>query len=116
MLFAERFNTSKAQFDFQAPENTPFKKPFELVQENGLDKVYPLRSCYINKKGLYGDEPILITDDCFVNAPAHICDTITQVLKDTDAVKLINLGKVGFKFYEYQNKFGDQLGIEWVDL
>lgn len=116
MSFAKRFNTVKAQFDYQAPENTPFAKPTELVQANGIDKVYQLKSCYINKKGLYGNEPVLITDTHFVNAPTHIVETINQILKDEQAVKLINLGKVGFKFYQYQNKFGEQLGIEWVDM
>lgn len=116
MSFAKRFNTVKAQFDYQAPENTPFIKPSELVAKNGIDKVYKLRSCYINKKGLYGNEPVLITDDFFVNAPTHIVETIQQILKDEQAVKLINLEKVGFKFYQYQNKFGEQIGIEWVDI
>lgn len=116
MSFAKKFNTSKAQFDYVAPENTPFIKPSEMVKLNGIDKVYLLKGCYINKKGLYGNEPVLITDTHFVNAPSHISETITSVLKDENAIKLVNLDKVGFKFYLYENKFGTQYGIEWVDL
>lgn len=116
MSFAKRFNTAKARFDYQAPDNTPFAKPLELVEKNGLDHVYPLKACYINKKGLYGNEPVLIIDGNFVNAPAHIAEVVEQVLKDDNAIKLINLGKVGFRFYPYTNKYGDNLGIEWVDL
>ena len=116
MSFAKKFNTAKAQFTFEPNEITPFAKPSELVRTNGIEHVYTLKACYINKKGLYGNEPILITETHFINAPSHLAETISNVLKDENAVKLVNLNKVGFKFYEYENKFGAQLGIEWVDL
>ena len=116
MSFAKKFNTTKAQFTFIPNENTPFVKPADLVGYNGIDAVYTLKGCYINKRGLYGDEPVLITETHFVNAPSHLAETITNVLKDENAVKLVNLNKVGFRFYEYENKYGMQLGIEWVDL
>ena len=116
MSFAKKFNTAKAQFTFEPNENTPFFKPSELVALNGIDMVYPLKGCYLNKKGLYGNEPVLITETHFINAPSHLAETIANVLKDENAVKLVNLNKVGFKFYEYENKYGTQLGIEWIDL
>ena len=116
MSFAKRFNTAKTRFEYQAPDNTPFFKPAELVAKNGIDKVYTLKACYVNKKGLYGNEPVLITEDCFINAPAHIAEVVEQVVKDENSIKLVNLNKVGFKFYEYENKYGQQFGIEWVDL
>ena len=116
MSFAKKFNTAKAQFTFEPNENMSFVKPYELVMINGIDNVYTLKGCYLNKKGLYGNEPVLITETHFVNAPSHLDETITNVLKDENAVKLVNLNKVGFKFYEYENKYGTQLGIEWVDL
>lgn len=116
MSFAKKFNTTKAQFTFIPNENTPFVKPADLVGYNGIDRIYILKGCYINKRGLYGDEPVLISDTFFVNAPIHLCETINNVLKDENSIKLINLNKVGFKFYQYENKFGLQLGIEWVDL
>ena len=116
MSFANRFNTEKTRFEYQAPDNTPFFKPAELVAKNDIDKVYTLKACYVNKKGLYGNEPVLITENEFVNAPSHMAETISQVLKDDNAIKLVNLNKVGFRFYEYENKYGQQFGIEWVDL
>ena len=116
MSFAKKFNTAKAQFTFEPNENTPFVKPSELVQTNGIDTVYTLKGCYLNKKGLYGNEPVLITDTHLVNAPTHFAETVENVLKDANAVKLINAGKVGFKFYQYENRYGVQHGIQWVDL
>ena len=116
MSFAKRFNTAKTRFEYQAPDNTPFFKPVELVVKNGIEKVYTLKGCYVNKKGLYGNEPVLITEHCFINAPAHIAEIVEQVVKDENYINLVNLNKVGFRFYEYENKYGLQFGIEWVDL
>lgn len=116
MSFAKKFNTTKAHFTFVPNENTPFVKPVDLVGQNGINKVYMLKGCYINKKGLYGDEPVLISDTFFVNAPTYLCETINTVLNDEASINLINHNKVGFKFYQYENKFGKQLAIEWVDL
>lgn len=116
MSFAKRFNKVKARFDYKAPENTPFASPSELVEVNGIATVYPLRACYINKKGYYGEEAVLITNSHFVNAPKHVLETVKEILNDEQSIQLINDGKVGFKFYQYKNKFGEQIGIEWVDL
>lgn len=116
MSFAKRFNKVKARFVYKVPEETPFASPSELVELNGIDKVYPLRACYINKKGYYGEEAVLITDTHFVNAPKHILEVAKDILNDEQSIQLINDGKVGFKLYQYVNKFGKQIGIEWVDL
>ena len=116
MSFAKKFNTVKPSFDFKASDDAEYIKPSKLVQLNGLDEVYTLRACYVNKKGLYGAEPVLINDTHLVNAPKHFAETVENILKDENAIKLINLGKVGFKFYEYENRYGTQYGVQWVDL
>ena len=106
MSFAKKFNTARSKFTFEPNENMSFVKPSELVEINGIDNVYTLKGCYLNRNGAYGNEPILITETHFVNAPLHLAETIHSVLKDDNAVKLVNLNKVGFKFYEYENKYG----------
>ena len=116
MSFAKKYNVVKPSFDFKPSDDAEYIKPSELVQLNGIDAAYQLRACYINKKGLYGNEPVLITDAFLVNAPTHFAETVENVLKDANAVKLINTGKVGFKFYEYENRYGKQYGIQWVDM
>ena len=116
MSFAKKYNGVKPSFDFKPSDDAPYIKPSELVQLNGIDAVYPLRACYINKNGTYGNEPVLITETHFINAPTHLAETVENVLKDENAVKLINAGKVGFKFYQYENRYGKQHGIQWVDL
>ena len=116
MSFAKKYNVVRPAFDFKPSDDAQYIKPSELIQLNGIDKVYTLRACYINKKGLYGKEPVLITDTHLVNAPTHYAEAVEHALKDANAVKLINAGKVGFKFYPYDNRYGGQHGIEWVDL
>ena len=116
MSFAKKFNTVKNSFDFKPSDDAPYIKPSELVHLNGLDAVYKLRACYINKKGLYGVEPVLITNTHRINAPTHLAETVEDILKDAGSVELINAGKAGFKFYQYENRYGTQHGVQWVDL
>ncbi len=116
MSFAKLHNTPSAAFTFITPEGFTYEKPVDLVKVNGLDKVYKVNALYINKKGQFGDEPVVITDDCIVNAPAHLVEAVKVILFDEKSVQMINDGKVGFKFYEYKNSKGNQIGLTWVDL
>lgn len=116
MSFANKHNAPAALFNYEIPETHQFAKPSHLVAEYGEDKVHKVKSIYINKKGKFGEEPVIVTDECLVNAPAHMVDAVKEIFQDEDSVNLINTGKVGFKFYEYTNKFGQQHSIVWVDI
>lgn len=116
MSFAKLHNTPSASFNFATPDSFEYRKPSELVAANGTDKVYKVNALYINKKGQFGDEPVIITDECIVNAPSHLSDAVKGILLDDNSVKMINDGKVGFKLYQYENKFGTQYSVSWVDL
>ncbi len=116
MSFANLHNAVIAVFNFDTPEHFTYEKPIDLVKENGLEKVYKVNAIYINKRGKYGDEPVVVTDECIVNAPSHLVDAVKGILVDDKSVQMINDGKVGFKFYEYKNAKGDQIGLTWVDL
>lgn len=115
MSFAKKHNVRPNPFTFTTPENHPYKKPAELVAENGIDAQYKANAFYINKGGKYGDEPVIVTDDFILNAPVHILDTIRDVMDDSESIHLVNNGEVHFKFYEYQNKYGQQFSLTWVD-
>lgn len=116
MSFAKLHNVAIAHFDFETPSDFEYKKPAHLVVEHGVDKVYPVKALYINKKGQYGDEPVIVTDEFILNAPSHLVDSVKGILLDEKSVKMINDGKVGFKFYEYKNSKGNQVGVTWVDI
>lgn len=117
MSFAKRFNTPTANFDFDMKgKDLPFCSLKDLAHANGLDAVYQIKMLYINKKGKHGDSPCIVTPHNIVNAPSHLLDTVIDILNDTPSINIINDGYAGFKLYQYENKFGKQLSIEWVDI
>lgn len=116
MSFAKKHNTKPSPFTFVTPENHPFVKPADLVQQNGIDQTYLLRAMYINKGGQFGDEPVLLTDDFILNAPSHMVEKVSDIIDDGESTQLVNNGEVAFKLYEYSNKYGIQYGVTWVDV
>lgn len=114
--FADKHNVKPSPFTFKTPEMHPFKKPADLVAENGIEKTYIVRAMYVNKGGKFGDEPVIVTDDFILNAPTHILDTVRGVIDDGESTQLVNNGEVAFKLYEYQNKYGQQFSVTWVDV
>lgn len=115
MSFAKKHNAKPNPFPFATPDTHKYAKPAVLVAQNGLDKVYKLNAIYVNKKGKFGDEPVFATDDELVNAPQHMMDMVNDVLNDSESINLIIDGQVFFKFYEYENSKGQQVGITFVD-
>lgn len=113
--FANKHNAKPNPFTFETPESHVYCKPSELVEKNGIDAVYKLNAIYVNKKGAYGDEPVLVTDNELVNAPSSLMESITGILDDSESINLIIDGQVFFKFYEYTNKYGLQHSVAWVD-
>lgn len=116
MSFAKRHNQASAQFDYELQDHHDFMSLADIKGNYGIDEVHAVRMLYINKHGHYGDAPAIVTDDHIVNAPQHLLATVKDVLNDAESVNMINKGLVGFKLYEYENKFGKQLSIEWVDI
>lgn len=117
MSFAKRFNTPTANFTFEMEgKDLPFCDLKTLVAHNGLDVIYQVKMLYINKSGRFGDTPCIVTPHNIVNAPSHLTETVKEILVDTPSINMINDGYVGFKVYAYNNKYGQQYSIEWVDI
>lgn len=111
MSFASKYNKG-SKFDVNT-EGFEFKKLSDLK----LNKVYKVLGFYINKKGKYGDQPVAILEDAFLNLPNHLIDTVSEMLNDSDAIEAINQGKAGLKPVEYQDKDDNtRLSVEWADL
>lgn len=113
---ANVLNKSEPKFTFNIPESHQFVKPAELVETHGVEQVYKVMGMYVNTKGKYGDEPVLILDNCLLNAPAHLLDAVRNILDNEQYIELVNKGRVGVKFYQYKNQYGVQYGVQWVDL
>ena len=119
MSFAERYNKSTPTFTHQLPEKAPFKGLKELYNGEKGENKYTVRGVYINKKGKYGDAPVAISDDFSINLPSHLCDTVTDMLKDNELIDAINNGKFGLEVYEYTPKgYKDKTcySVKWIDL
>ena len=52
----------------------------------------------------------------FLNLPDHMTDTVIKISTNAAAVKAIAQGNVGIRLTKYSNKYGDQVGVEWVDI
>lgn len=90
----------------------------DLFNAHGANHVYPVRALYINTKGKFADSPVIATESEFVNCPAHMTDTVRDIIADDEAIEMINGGAVGFQIYQYENvKYNrDCFGIRFVDI
>lgn len=103
MSFASKRNKDVKKFDIDT-EGFEYYNLDDLYEENGEDYQYILKGFYINKKSKYGDAPVAITLDYFVNLPQHMLDTVKEICADADDVADINNDKVGFKIYSYEDE------------
>ena len=101
-------------------EGFEYKSLGELYEELGEDQEYPIQGLYINKKSEYGDAPVAIGHDFFINLPGHMLDECLEILKSAEDVADIKAGKVGFKIYTYvkELKKGSRTcyGVRWIDI
>lgn len=113
-----RFNSDVAKFVFEPAEDFEFKTLGELYKENGKDAVYTVRGAYINTKGMYGENPVIVCDDCYVSLPKHLTQTVKEIRADKQLVDDVNNGKVGFEIYEYVQKTYKKTcySINWLDI
>ena len=98
-----------------------YKSEFEFIKPSQLkaidpDAVYTVRAMYISNTGLYGPAAIICIDGYRINAPSRMTRIVEDVLDCYRSVDLINEGKVGVTFTEYENKYGRQIGLKWKDL
>lgn len=97
-----------------------YKKLEELYKEAGADHEHQLQGLYINRKSEYGDAPVAITTDCFVNLPQYMLDECAEILKSENDINDIKAGKVGFKVETYEKELNKKkklcYGIRWIDI
>lgn len=117
MTFAKKHNTVGYKFSFEIPNNFEYYDLQQLAKKyKTLDKEYRINAIYINKKGKYGHQAVIVTDNELVNAPLHMTDTFKEILADSDSIGMIESGVAGFKIYAYENAYGKQAGLEFIDL
>lgn len=107
----------RRKFLYVDTEGFEYKKLGDLYKTYGKDEVYVVRALYINDTK-FGKSPLAVSDRCFINLPNHLVGDIEQIINDDELVEQINLGKIGFKIYEYVSRKYNKVcyGIEWVEL
>lgn len=95
---------------------------FEYQSAKDSIGTHKVRGFYINRKNRYGDQPVLITDECFINMPSYMCDTVNDIMGDPETTKEINEGlcmadisllntkngkTTAFRFYSIGSSNGD---------
>lgn len=115
MSFAKSHNKDiEPQFEFIIPDSHDYANLEALFNENP-DQVHTVRAIYINE-GKYGEQPIIATDHALVNAPAHLMRSVRGILATPKSIKAIDQGLAGFKVYTYENKYGTNYSLKWVDV
>lgn len=79
-----------------------FKKIRDIYSER---KTVIVRGFFFTKSKDFGLQPIAILDDCLLNLPTHMKDSISEMLKNEDCVKAIKKGECGLSFREYMTKY-----------
>lgn len=96
--FAKKYNTSSLENLFNINTEGFEYKRLSDYQENDILKV---RGFFISSKSKFGASPVAVTDECFINLPSHLTDTVSEILKDEEAIESINNGKVAIQVYKY---------------
>ena len=100
------------QFEFQAPEHFEYRTLKELTQQGKIN--HNLRALFINTKSRYGDAPVAVTNECYVNLPKHLLDAVQSLMTDDEVVNATNQGEIGFTIREYTNQWGTHYTVEFV--
>lgn len=78
-----------------------------------------LYGVFINKKSKFGDAPVAIIEDCYINLPDHLADVVKEILADPDSIDQIKAGKAGIKVRTYEDETygrGTCYTAEFIDL
>lgn len=140
--FANEFNSTPKRAYMNAAQLLQYNGGYTDVKSDGAPatepvgikslsvsqtEVVPLQGCVqlaINYDGSLGTEYDKETyklsehvgDPIYLNLPGHMGETCVKISQNVAAIRAITDGKVGIRLYEYVNKLGKQVGVEWVDI
>ena len=104
----EDLNNGVRKFDYEMTEKHEYKKLEELYKEN-QEGVYIVRMFYTNKKSMYGENEVVVTDDYIINLPKHLTEKVEEIINNDEYIELIHNGKFAFNIYEYEYTQGKQV-------
>lgn len=97
---------NKNQFDkiewSKKTEGFSFKKIKDIYETTNVVQVFGF---FFTKSENFGLQPNAILNDCILNLPIYLKDTISEMLKDKETVKALDKGECSLKFREYDSKY-----------
>ena len=101
-------NRGTRKFEYELTDKHEYKKLGELYNED-KDRIYTVRMFYTNRKSMFGENEVVVTDDYMINLPKHLTNIVEEIKNNEEYVKLINEGKFAFNIYEYEYTMGKEI-------
>lgn len=95
-----KYSNGGVKFDYDNEKEREYIKLGELDSS----KTYPIEALFINTKGKYGNQGVIISGDYIVNCPQHLTDMIEEMRQDAEMVDAINQRLFNFEIYEFTSK------------
>lgn len=95
-----KYSNGGAKFEYDNEKERDYIKLGEL----DMSKTYPIEALFINTKGKFGDQGVIISGDYIVNLPNHLTEMIEDMRKDEEMVEAINQRLFDFEIYEFESK------------
>lgn len=97
-----KYSNGGIRFDYDNEKEREYIKLGEL----DMSKTYPIEALFINTKGKFGDQGVIISGDYIVNLPNHLTEMIEEMRQDSEMVDAINQRLFDFEIYEFEsNKY-----------
>lgn len=95
-----KYSNGGVKFDYDNEKERDYIKLGEL----DMSKTYPIEALFINTKGKFGYQGVIISGDYIVNLPNHLTEMIEEMRQDSEMVDAINQRLFDFEIYEFESK------------
>lgn len=95
-----KYSNGGTKFEYDNEKERDYIKLGEL----DMSKTYPIEALFINTKGKFGDQGVIISDDYIVNLPQHLTEMIEDMRQDAEMIEAINQRLFDFEIYEFESK------------
>lgn len=123
MSIASKYNHGPL-YNYVMPEGAQFMSLETLFKEHDENTIFPVYGFFINKKGMYGDNPVALSNGFFISLPEHLLEDVQQIMADDEATEQINGGGLGLQIRSYEKEIQGKGGrtskrvcysVTWVD-
>lgn len=89
--------------EYNFPER---EREFAKLQELSEGVRYTIQALFINKKGKFGDQGVIYTQEKIVNLPKHLLELVKELRADNEVTQAINERQLAFEVYSYSTDEG----------